>query len=88
MSSGGIYRIEMDLGETIEKNKSYLVASEAVSISIKSKAFESAFGSNTLEFDTGIITITRVDSGRIGGTLDLTSTEGNEVLIEFESRIY
>lgn len=86
-SGGDIFRIDMNLGETIEE-KTYNVASDDVSISINSKAFVLPYGSNTLEFDTGFIIITHVDSGRIGATLELTSVEGKEVQIEFVSKIY
>ena len=87
VSGGEIYRIIMNFENTVAVG-AYDVALGEVSVSVSSPAFDDLIEADSLAFDGGTVTLTEKTGSRVKGTLDLISTDGQKVLVDFNSSIY
>ncbi|MBL4868001.1 MAG: hypothetical protein JKY67_16655 [Pseudomonadales bacterium] len=87
ITGGEIYRIIMDFEGSVTQGTYDLAAGE-VAVTISSPGLMAPFGTDTLTFESGTVTLTGKDSFRVKGKLDLVSTGGQKVVIDFYSRVF
>ena len=84
-----IYHIGMSLQVNVQVG-TYELTENTVKVFIASSAadFVSAYGIEPLEINEGTVIITKKTSTKVKGSMDLITDSGENILIDFNSRIY
>ncbi|MBV1881022.1 MAG: hypothetical protein KUG82_05275 [Pseudomonadales bacterium] len=85
---GSIYRVEMDLNRSIQAGTYTLGEPDGGSVVIISEALKETYTNGVVFFQSGTITIMEKGRNHVKGKLELTSTGGQDVNMDFYSKIY
>ncbi|MBL4794759.1 MAG: hypothetical protein JKY24_04470 [Pseudomonadales bacterium] len=87
VTGGVVYQIWMQLDGSIEVG-TYDVASENVDVTVESSTITALYGVEMMQFVSGTITIIAEDEDHIEGSLNLVSSDGVIVQMEFNTVVY